>query len=418
MGFRFIHAADIHLGCPFVGIKDSNVSARLMDATYASFQRVIDICIEKQVDFLLIAGDIYDAKDRSLRAQLQFRKGLERLAAAEIDTYIVHGNHDPDNGLSVGLEYPSNVHIFSHGKPKTMQVKRDGNLIASICGWSYPKEAVQENTALQFKPDTQAPFNIALLHCNCGSSTEYENYAPCTPAELLNSNFDYWALGHIHKRNVLSEKKPWIVYPGNPQGLNPKETGQKGCYLVEVGDDRLAHLDFIAAESVQWNAEDISVVDIVREDDLLQSICSRMDSLRQQAGKPVLVRFTLTGRTPLFRKLAGDNYLNDMVTELQEDECEKESFVWVESIRNVTKPAINLEERRNASDFAGDFLQLVEMYRKDDKMREELLKSLAPLFQDRRGRKWLTQPDDAQILDWLENAESIGLDKLITEGRD
>ena len=95
--FRFVHTADLHLDSPFLGIQEVNehVAGELREATFRTFDRIVELCLKRHVDFLLIAGDIYDSRDRSLRAQLRLRDGLRPLSEAGIPTFIVHGNHDP-----------------------------------------------------------------------------------------------------------------------------------------------------------------------------------------------------------------------------------------------------------------------------------------------------------------------------------
>ncbi len=413
MNFQFIHTADLHLDCPFSGIGDSNIALKLIESTFNAFDRIIDLAIEKQVAFLLIAGDIYDAKDKSLKAQLRFQKGMRRLEAENIGVYVVSGNHDPANGWTAGLDMPSNVHLFGHGKPKSLSVFKGGVHIASICGWSYPKEDVQDDMASLFVPDPKSSYNIALLHCNCGSSTEYENYAPCTPTELLTAGFNYWALGHIHKRSVISDKNPWIIYPGNPQGINPKETGSKGCYLVDVGDDGSTKLEFLETDYVRWHAEDIPMSNITRIEEFMRLIHSRIDSLRLENDKSTVVRFTLVDHTPLHSELTREGSLQGIIEDLRSEERGERNIVWVEAIIDKTKPVIDLEDRRKANDITGDFLRLVDEYRNSSSKREDMMKDLDVLFSDRRGRRWIDRPDDANLLEWLEQVETVGLDYLI-----
>jgi len=413
MGFQFIHTADLHLGRPFSGIKDSSIASKLIESTFKTFERIIELAIENRVAFLLIAGDIYDTKDKSLKAQLTFQKGMRRLEAENIDVYVVTGNHDPANKWTAELDIPPNVHLFGHGKPKSFPVIKDGVHIASICGWSYPKEEVKEDVASQFSPDPKAPYNIALLHCNCGSSAEYENYAPCTPTELLGAGFDYWALGHIHKRNVISDKNPWIVYPGNPQGINPKETGAKGCYLVEVGQNGSTRLEFLETDYVRWHAEEISMADISRIEEFMGRIHSIIDAIRPGNDKSAVVRFTLVDHTDLHSKLAREGNLQGILEDLRSDELRESNIVWVEDIIDKTKPVIDLEERRKANDLTGDFLRLVDEYRNSPTKREDLLKELDELYMDRRGKKWIDRPNDATLLEWLDLVETVGLDFLL-----
>src|SRR5262249_53759307 len=156
-------------------------------------------------DFLVIAGDLYDSKDRSLRALVAFRKQMERLAERDISVYLVHGNHDPLNGWGADFQLPPNATTFS-GKPRSEPVIRRGREIARVTGASYTRERVTENLAAAMQPDEDSPYSVAVLHANVGGHTGHADYAPVTLPELTESGFDYWALGHVHSRSVLAQE--------------------------------------------------------------------------------------------------------------------------------------------------------------------------------------------------------------------
>src|SRR3989441_10567962 len=165
--FRFIHAADLHLDSPFRGIGEASAGLQdqLQSATLHALSRVVDHTINSKADFLIIAGDIYDSKDRNLRALVSFRKEMERLAERNIPAFIVHGNHDPLNGWGSGFQLPSNVTVFG-GRTDTEPYIRGGREVAEIAGVSYTRERITENLASSFKPKQNAPYSIAILHAN------------------------------------------------------------------------------------------------------------------------------------------------------------------------------------------------------------------------------------------------------------
>ncbi|HET9942464.1 MAG TPA: DNA repair exonuclease, partial [Terriglobia bacterium] len=202
---RFIHAADLHLDSPFRGLANTSTKLRdeLQAATLGAFARVVDHTIESNADFLVLAGDLYDSRDRSLRALVAFRRQMERLAERDISVYIVHGNHDPLNGWGSEFQLPPNVTTFA-GKPATEPVIRRGKEIARVTGISYARERVTENLAANMRPDSDAPFSVGLLHANVAGQIGHADYAPVTLEELITSGFDYWALGHVHTRSVLA----------------------------------------------------------------------------------------------------------------------------------------------------------------------------------------------------------------------
>jgi len=416
--FSFIHTSDLHLDCPFDGLGHipTDLGAVLRQATFTAFDQIIDLCIERKAAFLLVAGDVYNSEDRSLRAQLRFRNGLAKLSDTGIASYVVFGNHDPTSGWSASLDWPANVHILHSKGVETHEACCGGTQVALISGISYPKKDVRDNLASQFPKRDGSLFSIALLHCSCGFSGPHEPYAACDISDL-SGDYDYWALGHVHTRGVLRQSSPIVVYPGNPQGLNPKETGPRGCYLVEVDDSGEAHLEFVETDAVRWFWEDVSVEGLSREQDILDALGQSMEEVRSRASRPALVRWNLTGRTPLHRLLSRPDFVADLVSDLREAESTKGSdLVWVESIRNMARPVIDIEERRRSEDFTGDFVRLAQAVRGSKEELAKLGEVLMPVLAQSDASKYLPSPTEAQILAWLEEAELHGLDELIGDG--
>ncbi|MEN6357873.1 MAG: DNA repair exonuclease [Armatimonadota bacterium] len=417
MSFTFVHAADLHLDCPFDGLGyiSPELSSVLQNATFASLDNIVKLCLARSVDFLVIAGDVYNCSDKSLRAQLRFRSALEKLSEAGISSYIVCGNHDPSNGWSASLDWPASVHFFSSSELEVRPVIRNGSLIATVHGISHSKSGITENLALRLSHDKDSPFAVALLHCNCGQAASYDPYAPCTLADLADSGFDYWALGHIHKRAILRDSAPLVVYPGSSQGLNPKETGPKGCYIVSVDDAGSASLEFTETDAIRWFDEEISATGVTQEQELIDSLGERLEDIRRRSGRPALVRFHLIGRTPLHRTLARKAILEDITDDLRQSESLHGDFVWVESIIDETRPDINIDERRLSEDFVGDFLRLAQEARQNPDRLAGLRSALQPLFEHGRAHAYLSRPSDDRLLEWLDAAALYGLDALTEE---
>ena len=207
---RFVHCADLHLDTPFRGLAsvDEERARALNNATFDSYANIIDLAIREQVDFVVIAGDVYDSTDRSLRAQFRFRDGLKQLADHGIRSFIAFGNHDPLNGWSNTLEWPELAHTFGGKRVDVCQFTRDGELVATIHGISFPKEAVREDLSALFEqPDDGVP-SIAVLHANVGGDTRHEPYSPTTVEALSTKGFTYWALGHVHAHRILKAHSP------------------------------------------------------------------------------------------------------------------------------------------------------------------------------------------------------------------
>lgn len=418
--FSFVHAADLHLDSPFKGISEVNeeIGSELAEATFRAFNRLIDLCIEKRVDFLLIAGDVYDGADRSLRAQLRFLDDLERLSKAGIGAYIVHGNHDPLDGWSANLNWPPKVHIF-HGKSvQEVLVERDGEAIARICGISFHTRKITTNLARKFSKvptSKEDPFTIGLLHCNVGTETGHEPYAPCTLKDLTNLDFDYWALGHIHKRSVLNDSPP-VIYPGSPQGLNPKEDGERGCYFVEVDGKGRPTPQFIEVDSMRWFVEELPIDAMDTEQDLVSKISDLLEDIRQRAnGRPSIFRLILTGRSAIHASISRKGFTEDLLANMRENEEGEERIVWVESIEDNTHSEIDTDSLLEREDFVGDLVRLFDEMLKSKKKSAEIKEHLEPLFSSPRGRKLLDPVDDEHVAELLGRAETLCLDRLTEE---
>jgi exonuclease SbcD len=166
--FRFLHTGDLHLDSPVEGLSaeaPSEVLAILRGATTAAWGNVVGAAIEHQVDFVVIAGDVFEVASPTLLGQTRFRDGLERLADAGIPSFVVHGNHDPLDGRSwaPSLGFPAAVRRFGTDAGESTPVLRDGREIARIHGRSYPRPAVTENFAAGMRVEAGAPFSIGLL---------------------------------------------------------------------------------------------------------------------------------------------------------------------------------------------------------------------------------------------------------------
>jgi len=400
---RFIHAADLHLDSPFRGLANSSTKLRdeLQAATLGAFGRVVDRTIESKADFLVLAGDLYDSKDRSLRALVAFRRQMERLAERDISVYIVHGNHDPLNGWGSEFQLPPNVTTFS-GKPATEPVIRRGKEIARVTGISYARERVTENLAAGMKPDSDSPYSVGLLHANVAGQTGHADYAPVTLDELTAAGFDYWALGHVHTRSILAENPAMVVYPGNPQGRNPREPGPRGCLQVDVNGNGNAHLSFIETNLARWTHLEIPIQTHTRMDSLVDALLEEGRAAAASFSGPTVARCTVRGSGPLHADLQRDGMAEELKEQLR-------SVLPVESVRIATGPLLDFESLTRTETLVADFLKLADRALEDPEMRKKLSDSLEPLFR----RRDLTVPDDVKLREWVERATALGVDLLM-----
>ena len=398
--FRFVHAADLHIDSPFEGLLavDQGVGERLRDATYDAFKNLIQLCKEEKASFLVIAGDVYDGADRSPRAQLRFRNGLDELAGEGIESFVVHGNHDPLSGRFSTISWPEGIHVFGDA-PSWATATRDGKPLADVQGASYLNQAVTENLATRFTPPrNQELFTIGLLHCNVGGIRDHDNYAPCTVDDLNQIGLDYWALGHIHTRQVLAEGPPTIVYPGNIQGRNPRETGARGCMIVDVQEDGSAVPQFRALDVVRWESREVPITGVVGIDGLFEKIAEVLDALRREAdGRDIVCSLSLTGRGPMHAELARTDTVEGLLEELRPEALADSPWVWIERISNATRPELSIDDRSRQDDFLGAVLKRAAVA--SPSSYED---ALAPVFSSRRDR--LPFPNEAKVRELLEEA--------------
>lgn len=271
----FIHAADLHLDSPFRGLTTipEYIFQEVRDSTFHAFDQLVDVAITKQVDFVLLVGDLFDNDKQSLKAQVYLRKGFQRLQQADIQVYLSYGNHDYVLGNPYRLAFPENVHVFPHETVTHLTYKKNNEELANIYGFSYHHRAVRQNKAEEYQMTReQIPYHIATLHGAIHGNQDHDPYAPFTLQQLQTTSFDYWALGHIHTRTVLSTNPP-IIYSGNTQGRHRNETGDKGCYYVKMTPTD-THFEFTSLQSIAFIQMDLDMSDCQTLDDIEETLMS------------------------------------------------------------------------------------------------------------------------------------------------
>ncbi|WAI00531.1 metallophosphoesterase family protein [Methanogenium organophilum] len=418
---KFIHTADLHLGSPFSGIArmDKDIAELLSHAGYGAYERIIETAIDNAVDFILIAGDIYESQNQRIIEQLKFHKGLERLDAAGISVYIICGNHDPARGWSKEIVWPKSVHFLRSDRPELIWYEKNGVPKAMIIGMSYPRETVAENLARRY-PDREDdwPFTIGLLHCTIGTNTGHDPYSPCSLQDLAGKGYDYWALGHIHKPSVLQKDSPAIVYAGIPQGRDIGESGPRGCYLVTTHSDADIRTEFIETASVVWQEAPVSIDDISSLDELRREIETRIEEIRSEnTACAVICRITLTGRGDVHRDLVQEGALQELSEFFREQEAGMDNAVYVERFIDATAFPVDREMIMQRGDLIADVLAISEQMQKTGEIDEELTEELGGLFEKYHGKGVLKEIDEEELSALICEAETYLLDHLIPGDR-
>jgi len=378
---RFVHASDLHLDATFGGVDatDDKVAKALERSTLEALDRIVQLCVDREVDFLVLAGDLYNSSDHSLRAELAFQRAMRRLADAGIGAYVVRGNHDPADGWSAGLELPDSVVVFAADRVERREVLHDGEVVCAVYGRSFPTRQVTENLALDFSRDDGDPYAVAVLHANVGQREGWDNYAPCSVDDLRAAGMDYWALGHIHMAGRVSDNPP-AVYPGSTQGLNPTEEGPRGCYVVHLEKDGTTE-EFVETSSVRWRSLEIDTSKLDGIDELRSALEDGCAEVRDtNGGRPTVVRLGLTGRTSIHAQLSRPGVMSDLAADLRQEQLDLDPWIWIDRLRDRTRPALDLDEIVGEEGLRGDLARLARDLAADPTEAERVVEEvLAPV---------------------------------------
>jgi len=273
---RFLHLADVHLDTVFRS-RSPEMARTLQTASRTALQRAVSAAVSECLDAVLIAGDLFDGDRLSIQTERFLGESFSRLAQADIPVIYVTGNHDPAGSAGPGARsgWPDSVALIDSPHPVTVPILRGGDVVGQVTGAGHTSARVTSDLSRAFpRPEGRVP-HVALLHTQVSgsrASDAHEPYAPSQLAFLTAAGFDYWALGHVHARQELSES-PAVNYPGNLQGRNPRETGARGCLIVELHQKALASVRFIECGPVRW--ETLHIKDL-REGDL-PSVARRIE---------------------------------------------------------------------------------------------------------------------------------------------
>lgn len=302
---KFIHAADIHLDSPLHRLEtyEGAPVAEIRNASRRAFQNLIALALGEAVDFVLIAGDLFDGEWKDYNTGLFFVNQVRRLNDARIPVFIVSGNHDAAGRITAALPYPENVMLFSHRQAESHTLD---HLHAAIHGRSFAAPAVTENLAATYPEPLPGHFNIGLLHTSVTGRQGHAPYAPCTVGDLTAKGYDYWALGHVHQFERVADEPP-AVFPGCIQGRHIRETGAKGCALVTVEPGGGVQVGFRALDVVRWVRLDVDVGGCTTRAHCLERLQVVLpEVLAEHDPLPVVLRVGFTGVTAAHGAMSAD----------------------------------------------------------------------------------------------------------------
>ena len=376
--FRFLHTADIHLDSPLLGLvgQEGTAAERIRNATREAFEGLVELAIEEQVSFLVIAGDLYDGNWRDYKTGLFFVAQMGRLREARIPVYLLHGNHDAESQITRRLPLPDNVHVFGARQPESFRID---DLDVVLHGQSYRRRDVSENLARSYPEPVVGAFNIGVLHTGLGGMGGHANYAPCSLDDLMNKGYEYWALGHVHRAEVLHEQ-PHIIFPGNLQGRHVREDGPKGAYLVAVENHQVAQALTVHADVVRWAVLHVSLDKASSVDDAVDCMRDTMeDAVASIAdGRLLACRIELRGRTEAHEPLLAAE--DRLLTEARA--CALgigDDAAWVEKIVVATDPVTGPAVLAEREDALGELQLMLGEASADDVLVEQLKKDVGEL---------------------------------------
>ena len=309
MAFKFIHAADIHLDSPLRNLEryEGAPTEEIRGATRKSLENLVNLAESENVDFVLLAGDVYDGDWKDYNTGLHFAGQMSKLRDRGIRVLAISGNHDADSQITQKLKLPENVTFLSTSRPETQKLD---DINVAVHGQGFPTAAVTKNLAKEYPIGDPSFFNIGLLH-TCLSPAEagaHQPYAPCSIGDLESKSYQYWALGHVHQRRIVSEN-PWIVFPGNIQGRHANECGEKGCYLVNVDGQGVARPEFRTLDVVRWAR--CSIATDKNQSSTADDICNQAQNeieriVDEADGRIVAIRVEISGETEAHSEFSDD----------------------------------------------------------------------------------------------------------------
>ncbi len=413
--FRFIHAADPHLDSPLQGLEahEGAPVGVLRGSTRRAFENLVNLAIEEAVDFVVIAGDLYDGDWKDYSTGLFFRGQMVRLQAKNIPVYLIAGNHDAASVISKKLGLPGNVHVFSTRTTESVEVPGHPVLIH---GRGFPHRAVPENLAKDYPAAVAGRFNLGLLHTSLNGRPGHDTYAPCSEQDLRGKGYGYWALGHIHQPEVISED-PWIVFAGNCQGRHAREAGPRGCRLVTVNDAlEVEGADWWPLDVVRWQVLEVDLAGVEEDSEALRRVGERLGhAVGEAEGRLVAARIVLKGATRLHGELHRDpqRWRAELTARAQDS---GEAVVWIERVRVETTPLYDLAKLAERDDLTRIVLETLAHARVGTMTLPTEIGEMLDLLPTEVRSVVETDLNEARRPAILDDVRSIILDALETKG--
>ncbi len=375
---KLVHSADVHLDSPLRGLDayEGAPSEALRAATRQALDNLVSLCIDEQASLLVLAGDLYDGDWPDFNTGLYFHSQMARLDTAGVRVALISGNHDAASRITKRLPSPRNVMRFSAKKAETFLLE---DLGVALHGQSFGQREVTENLASRYPAPIPGCLNIGVLHTALDGRVGHDTYAPCSPADLAARGYDYWALGHVHQREIVS-RDPWIVYPGCLQGRSVRELGAKGCWVVSVDEGRIEQVEFREVGVLRWAVITVDATGLEREDALLPRIADSLRRAIEEAdGRRLAARVRIVGKTGLHETWIRDQRQHRARVRALGIEA-GHGEIWIEKVVLETSPLAPDPVGARRDDGMGELLGAVGDILLDPNARRDLASELEPLL--------------------------------------
>jgi DNA repair exonuclease SbcCD nuclease subunit len=413
---KFVHCADIHLDSPLRGLDryPGAPAEQLRSATRRAFEKLIELAITLQVAFVLIAGDLYDGDWQDFNTGLFFVEQMTRLAQRNIAVFLLKGNHDAESRMTRQLPLPPNVHVFGADHPATVRLDSLG---VAIHGMSFARPAIDVDLAALYPSRVNGMLNIGMLHTCLTGREGHEPYAPTSIDTLLSKRYDYWALGHVHQREVVN-RDPWIVFPGNLQGRHIRETGPKGCTVVSVENGLITEVSAHAIDVLRWAEVAVDCTDAADFDEVKERAERALRQAIEAADeRPVAARVLLRGVCRAHQYMAA--HVETVKNEMRAIglACGYEAL-WIEKVKMQTRASIASEALVGRDDPFGDLVRLLRQVREDEAELtalggawHDLKKKLPPELAE--GSRAVLAESPQRMRELLDDVERLLLPRLL-----
>lgn len=425
MGLKFIHTADLHLGSNLHLQFDQeiNYKNKFGNPILDVIKTITRTAIEKEVDFIIIAGDLFDSDERSVKAINIFNQEAEKLKNAGIPIFLIAGNHDPLNDFEQIFTLNSNVKYFDSENVEIKEFRKNEKLKARLIGQSYRGNSDSRKMYNSFNPPDTGVFNIALLHTQLDPHNY--NYVPASKNDLIKkSKIDYWALGHVHKNKIVNKYNPIISYPGIPQGRDFGEKGKKGFYLVELNENQKNKLNFIESSKYIWKEVDMTIEkkeNVKNANEIVDYVFSNIEDIFNKNKFKYIVRWNLKVNSIKMSDIKRKNEeIEDYIINKLNQKNNTENFIWSEDCNlNFYNDIPDKSELEKKDKLFSEITNIKEKINSNEEILLNLKEKLGDIWQGSGDSENIDEfrfDFDKEIDEMIENAEQEILRKL-WEGR-